>query len=459
MMNGLGKNNVMSIKKPVLLFVIFICSLLFSNAVMTVSAEEIIGTPDDTPGVYIYTAGTDETAPSRCDGSPAGNQTAQIIQGAIDFEILEFVGDSPAEVLDFVTGTSEETPTFNEVDKTIEEIVTGLTAIDDFGDITNGGDDDANFDTGTGGMFYGGLREPFRVIVADGIIATGKLGGLANPTNQAEADEHLDGMEIFIFEDAEFSGFQLDLYGPFNSWTIKFEDFQVNPGSINATDDILIGIDLDSLPNWDGTYITEMRLTDDGIAQPAVDSCDGVGPADQSLEIDAIATRTNIFLLGAITGNVTEDTNDDGIGDTPLVGVTLTLFDESGNPIVDSNGNPVTTITDSQGNYIFTNLPPGDYIVVETQPEGYDNVTEFDGGNDGDHPDDGIVNSIPATIGLDEVIDTGNDFVEVIFSQTAISLAGQNTSASIHWLVLLGAFVALGMVSLRYTSFRRLSDF
>ena len=71
----------------------------------------------------------------------------------------------------------------------------------------------------------------------------------------------------------------------------------------------------------------------------------------------------------------------------------------------------LTTTTDADGNYEFTNLLAGTYTVVETQPNGLFNVSENEGGDDNDHPDDGIANSIQATVVLGE-FDTGNDFVE-----------------------------------------------
>lgn len=432
------------------LFVMLICGLTMINKPIIVSAEGIPSTPDNTPGVYIFTAGTDESIPGTCNGTAAGNPTGHIINHAVNFGILEFVGDTESEVLSFITGAEGESPFPGEVDTTLEEIVTGLTTIDDFGDLTGANDDDANFDTGTGGELHVGLRAPYRVIVPDGIIATGALGSVT-PSTQAEADTNLDGMEIFIFEDSELSGFQLDLIGPFNTWSINIEDFQVNPGTANGADDMLIGIDLDSLPDWDGTYITSIRITDDGVEQAPVDSCDGVGPADQSLEIDAIATRKTIFMLGSISGSVLEDTDGDGIGDIPLPDVTLWLHDANDNPVVDSVGTHLSAVTGSQGNYIFTNIPPGDYIVVEDQPVGYRSVTEIDGGHDNDYVDNGIVNSIPVSLGFTEMFDTGNDFVELFTVPTSVSLTGQTASGSSTSLVVIGLFVALAVVSLRYT--------
>ncbi|MBN2579059.1 MAG: carboxypeptidase regulatory-like domain-containing protein [Pirellulales bacterium] len=57
--------------------------------------------------------------------------------------------------------------------------------------------------------------------------------------------------------------------------------------------------------------------------------------------------------------------------DAPLAGVLLQLCDGNGAPLVDSDGNDITTVTDADGYYEFTNLTPGKYGIVELQPEDY----------------------------------------------------------------------------------------
>ncbi|MEY2857957.1 MAG: hypothetical protein RLZZ74_2269, partial [Cyanobacteriota bacterium] len=115
---------------------------------------------------------------------------------------------------------------------------------------------------------------------------------------------------------------------------------------------------------------------------------------------------------GNITGNVSQDTDGDRLGDTAIAGVTLSLLDAKGNPVLDAAGNSLTATTDVNGNYSFQGLTPGDYTVVETQPNGYLNVSENEGGADDDQPDNNILNSIKATVASGEN-DKGNDFVEV----------------------------------------------
>ncbi|MCZ2342684.1 MAG: carboxypeptidase regulatory-like domain-containing protein [Bacteroidales bacterium] len=77
---------------------------------------------------------------------------------------------------------------------------------------------------------------------------------------------------------------------------------------------------------------------------------------------------------GAISGTVYIDTNQNGTldpGEVPLAGVTVALTDGMGNEIA-------TTTTDANGNYLFPNVPPGNYTVVESQPDGLGSTTPND---------------------------------------------------------------------------------
>jgi len=82
------------------------------------------------------------------------------------------------------------------------------------------------------------------------------------------------------------------------------------------------------------------------------------------------------------------DNNRDGVqaDDEPGVpDVTVNIFNSDGTPATDMDGEPVPAqVTDDQGNYLFTDLPPGAYYVVfdlETLPDGYI-VTTSDGDDD-----------------------------------------------------------------------------
>ena len=105
-----------------------------------------------------------------------------------------------------------------------------------------------------------------------------------------------------------------------------------------------------------------------GLAQNPGDKITGA-----VIDSDVFATDYNFGELrpGEISGYVYEDDSNDGVfdsGEQPIAGVTLAL--------VDANGNltGATTTTDANGYYEFTDLEPGTYGVVETQPDGY-----FDG--------------------------------------------------------------------------------
>ncbi len=69
------------------------------------------------------------------------------------------------------------------------------------------------------------------------------------------------------------------------------------------------------------------------------------------------------------------DTDQDGIqdaGEPGLAGVTITLTDPRGNPVVDTSGLPVgPRTTDADGRYLFNGLPSGTYNARITYPAGY----------------------------------------------------------------------------------------
>ena len=75
---------------------------------------------------------------------------------------------------------------------------------------------------------------------------------------------------------------------------------------------------------------------------------------------------------GALGNQVWYDYNNDGIqdpGEPGVAGVTVVLYDDMGNVLA-------TTVTDANGNYVFNNLPAGDYqIGFENLPQDYVFVT------------------------------------------------------------------------------------
>jgi hypothetical protein len=92
------------------------------------------------------------------------------------------------------------------------------------------------------------------------------------------------------------------------------------------------------------------------------------GSSDLTLDFGFVVPRVSV-------GNfVWFDTNRDGIqddGEPGIAGVTLTITTSTGGAVTDVFGNPVTTtVTDANGFYLFTDLPPGSYMVTVTDPAG-----------------------------------------------------------------------------------------
>ena len=152
----------------------------------------------------------------------------------------------------------------------------------------------------------------------------------------------------------------------------------------------------------DGTYTVEEE-TPEGLTD--VSDSDGGDPNSVTVTITEGEDATSVDFVdeeeetGSISGTVTEDTDDDNEGDSPLSGVLVTLTDSSGIVVA-------STLTDSEGAYEFSDVPAGDYTVSETDPMDLISVSDIDGSDNTD-------NAIDVTVGGDDPLDsTGNDFVD-----------------------------------------------
>jgi len=248
------------------------------------------GTVDpQTAGVYLFSAGDSGPIAGECTGTAASQPTDEIINQAVLADALSFIGDVDPEIINFQPGTNDEMAD-GVVDSTRADVVEGLTEVDDFGDIGNAGDDAANADIGRGGSLELQLATGL-VIVADGVVASGSLQTGPNAT------ENLGGFEIFLFEDAELSGMQVALTGPTQTLVFNIDDYQVNPSTTGGADDTLLAVDLDSLAGWTDPYVISLRFVDDGVSQAAEANCDVPFLIDTSVEIDAVAARSDVLVL------------------------------------------------------------------------------------------------------------------------------------------------------------------
>jgi uncharacterized surface anchored protein len=130
--------------------------------------------------------------------------------------------------------------------------------------------------------------------------------------------------------------------------------------SSNSTTD-----NLDSDPNT-ATFKTAPVTLADGEVNLTLDG----GIINSNIE-------TGLASLGDLVWN---DINNNGIqdaGETGVAGITVTLYEANGTTVIS------TTTTDALGNYIFTGLNPGEYVVgFSNIPAGFTFSTANQGGND-----------------------------------------------------------------------------
>jgi len=127
---------------------------------------------------------------------------------------------------------------------------------------------------------------------------------------------------------------------------------------------------------------------------------------------DNLTVDFGFATVGDWSGNVSEDLDNNDTGDKPIANVTIKLYSDPNCDGDKSDGVKVAeTQTDNSGNYKFENEVAGCYVAVEEQPNGYFDVTQKIGGDDGDSQGNTPVNEISGKIDPGEE-DSGNNFVE-----------------------------------------------
>jgi 5-hydroxyisourate hydrolase-like protein (transthyretin family) len=156
---------------------------------------------------------------------------------------------------------------------------------------------------------------------------------------------------------------------------------------------------------------------------PATDS--DANPATGSLATFTLTqgqSNTTIdagyYQLSSIGDYVFCDKNNNGIqdaGDTPLANVTVKLTGTAG----DGTTVSLTTTTDANGKYIFSNLKPGTYTVNFAKPTGFNSSPKDAGGNDTTDSDADTNGNVSVTV----TSGTNNTTVDAGFNQPIVKTA------------------------------------
>ena len=266
--------------------------------------------------------------------------------------------------------------------------------------------------------------------------ATFKVGGTISGT-------------IYNDKDATWFNDSPVLDKPFEGVTVRLLDADGNPVKDSSGADITAKTDADGNYTFTrlplGSYKVEVVAGEakvDGADVNLVDYKQTYGYGSSATREQAgqgkLVTPTAIELTAAAP-NATEidfafvkpvsvgnfvwfDANKDGIQDADEVGVagvTVTLTDAAGNPVIDLDGNPVKPVTtDANGKYEFTNLMPNvdrivanpgeqSYKVTFTPPAGY-SATKSYAAADGEKDSNGAESDVTLTEGQnDESVDFG----------------------------------------------------
>ncbi|MDX1406748.1 MAG: SpaA isopeptide-forming pilin-related protein, partial [Saprospiraceae bacterium] len=243
--------------------------------------------------------------------------------------------------------------------------------------------------------------------------------GESDDDNDFVEDAHLGNISGYVYDDigGKINNATIELYADVNGDGIK--DSLVASVTTNVLGEFLFagyepGIYiLDQIQPFLYTSIIDIDTTVT-LADP--DGDDFAEGPDNNIPVVLSPGETdadNVFQEGR-PGSICGTVYDDQLN--PISNVVIYLYADTtgdGNP----DGSPLdsTQSDGDSGNFCFSDLEAGNYVLVEVQPVNYDDVSDIDLTIDANDPDgdDGAVpdNDIPVTVDWGEE-DTNNDFIE-----------------------------------------------
>lgn len=154
------------------------------------------------------------------------------------------------------------------------------------------------------------------------------------------------------------------------------------------------------------------------------------GPLDDGISNSQALKITDFTFCevkGSILGHVYDKTTSLGIPETRL-----NLLHASGEPVLDIDGQPIFTLTDSNGFYSFLGISTGDYIIQSVNKAGYESDSDLDSIND---------DKVAVHIGVDELEVANINFYDIQASVLPVKLVGWEISKAsngfdVNWQVL-----------------------
>ena len=234
--------------------------------------------------------------------------------------------------------------------------------------------------------------------------------GIANVLIQVTRVSAKDGVTSDVFADTEPMFVRTDANGHYSVDQLPpgiYQVTEINNYPANEVDPLASFIDgIDTVGTIDGTAVGTLANDEFNLIELCADD-HGVEYNFGEIRPASIGGNVSVVTPGSDPNNPNDPLRD------PIEGTTIELYDADGNLLA-------TTLTDANGDYEFTGLAPGNYSVVEVQPDGFLDATDHLGNVDGENRGDASQNDRFTNITLNSG-DAGTDYDFCEFLPASIS--------------------------------------